>query len=133
MPSAIEAFATARSFRGAEQLCKALVLPLSGLFTSADWQKTLSAVPGNSQILYAAEIPELLCQLLETADLTDAEVKQHWRTLLEQIAERLGRDKSYADFYGRLRKLSITKGILPPGTDERVDETAAMPPAKEGD
>jgi hypothetical protein len=127
VPAAITAFAQAGSYRHAELLGKSLILPLLDLFTADQLAQTLDAVPNNSQILYAAEIPDILCQIFDALGCDDADVAAQWRRLFTQLDERFARDPGSSGFYKALRDRGTNAGLIAPPSTATPADSVTVP------
>jgi hypothetical protein len=82
---ALSRFESARSFRGAENLCELLVVPLATFLRADDIQRIVAAFEQNGQITYAGGIPNLLVKVFEDTAAIRSASRSHWKKLLKKL------------------------------------------------
>ncbi len=100
VPSGIELFAHAGSWRYAEQLGQSVILPLAPCFTVQDLQAALEAAGDNGQIWDAAGMPDVLERLFDRTKPLLPASRAHWEAFLAGLAH--GRQQNYSGLQERL-------------------------------
>jgi hypothetical protein len=96
VPSGIEIFAGAVSYRHAEQLGRSIVLPLATRFTPEEIKDVLNAANDNGQIREAAGMPAILAQLFDQSISQLARSRPHWQAFIDEQIARTGTDGYYS-------------------------------------
>ncbi len=109
-PFAAALYARAASFRHAESLGAAVVLPLTKYFTAAQVGEILSAVETNSQIKTASGSPAIIEQLYDDTQHLLAQTGERWRQFIAEVVKGNERDYMYA--YPGIRERLIKAGIM---------------------
>lgn len=101
---AIDIYGGARSYRGAERLGRAIILPLVPFFAAENIRQLLEKAAENGQIWDAAGTPEILNTIFdETVRRLPATVSD-WRTFLEALP-RSDREGTYLSLQARVNVL----------------------------
>ena len=104
VPSGINIYAEAGSFRKAERLGQSIILPLAPFFQAEDIESILNAASENGQIWNASGTPEILKQLFNQTRHLLQESRPHWQKFVDhQIATQGDGTERYA--YPSLQKL----------------------------
>ena len=81
VPRAIKEFGTPQSFKNAESLFEAVVLPLAGLLTPTQLREVLKAIQSDGRIWSANKTPVLVRRLLVATEKLRAETMADWQRL----------------------------------------------------
>lgn len=97
IPRAIAIYRQALGWRHAEQLGRALMIPLANQFAPENIQAMLDAVAENDQIKTASGTSTILETVFELSRSVLGEAKPHWQAFVERLAREYGnQDHSYA-------------------------------------
>ena len=105
---AIELYSEARSYRGAEELGKQVILPMAPYFKATDIITILDVVSKNKQIAYASGTPDIIEKFFDLAQDRLEDTKTTWKELIEKLSEDMDPDDHYA-YPGLRRKLEEAK------------------------
>lgn len=107
IPRAIAIYRQARGWRHAEQLGRALMIPLANQFSPENIQAMLDAVAENDQIKTASGTSTILETVFELSRPVLSEARHHWQAFVDRLAQEYGdQDHSYA--YPAIRKKLAT-------------------------
>jgi hypothetical protein len=124
---AIELFASARSYRGAEAVEHAILLPLCSMFRPENVERILLAAEANCQIHDASGTPAFMEEMFNrTADL-HAQTRHAWQQFMTKVSEGKDPDKWYA--YPQLRARMEAVGMWPPPATQ-APAPATGPPVR---
>ena len=105
VPSGINIYAEAGSFRTAEYLGQSIILPLAPFFQEEDIESILSAASENGQICYASGTPEILEQLFNQTRHLLQESRPHWQKFVDHQVVATQGDGTERYAYLGLQKL----------------------------
>lgn len=117
-PTAVELYQAAGSYRGAETLGRAVLLPLADYYSRSEVAEVLSAVRSNNQIHYAGDTPSILATFFDRTSRHHAKLRNEWRELM-RFLHKLGDGPASYFSYPLLRKKMEAAGLWDPSTDEQ--------------
>lgn len=108
--SAIEVYADAGSFRGAERLGQSVILPIVSLVTADDVAALLKAAGENDQIWYAGGTSDILEKVFDETKPLLSKTRKHWQGFIDKQIERSDDD--------------ATKHFAYPGLQQRLSDNS---------
>jgi len=112
VPEAIELLATSRSYRGAELVEQAILLPLCGILHAEHVQRILLAAEENGQIHDAGGTPAFMLEVFDrTADLR-TQTREAWQRFMTRML--VGKEPDEWNAYPELRLKLEAAGMWPP-------------------
>lgn len=122
VPLAVEVFASARSFRGAESLAQSILIPLAPVVNAEHIRAFLSATQENAQIWDAGGMPDIVLEFFEATSRHHRATADAWRAFRDHVVENGRRDA-----YEALRLRMIATGLLKAEDDQEHE----LPPEEQ--
>ena len=110
---AVRLYAAAGSYRRAESLGRAVLLPMAAYLTAEQTRAVLRAVGENGELTNAAGTPAIIAEFFERTSVHHEATKANWQELMRSLAEPHDDPEDHYAYPG-LRKKLEARGYWPP-------------------